>query len=347
VSPQQRDQTTAEAMPLLELMFPSTVRCIAIAAEYRIADLLADGPRSVEELAEKSGTEARGLQVVLALLAEDGIFAEVDSGVFANTPLSGLLRPGVPNSQYSMARLVGQPWLWSCWGRLDHSVETGRAAFEEIYHTGAWAWFGQHPEAARLFDDAMTDFSEALGSSIARSHPELAQVGVVADLGGGQGSFLATVLATYPSIRRGLLVDLPTVIDQAKTREELAPLVQQGRLAFVPGDFFLGVPSGVDVYLTKQVMHSWSDEKVVALLQRCREASPDARVAAAELVQRPGVPRFVKNFNLVMLITMAGSIRTEDEFAAVFARAGYELRRVLPTGTAFSIVEAVPAGRGR
>jgi hypothetical protein len=331
-----------DPMALLDLMFPSTVPCLAVAARYRIADVLVDGPRSVEDIAEQSGTTASALHKVLQVLAEDGIFAEVKPGVFENTPLSTLLRPDVPQSQYSMARLIGEPWLWSCWGRLDHSVETGKAAFDEIFNINTWAWFGQHQDEARLFDGAMTDFSEALGERIVQSYPAAGKAGVIADLGGGQGTFLATFLAAHPSIRRGLLVDLPPVIQKAKERPELADLVGAGRLDFVPGDFFQSVPSGVDLYVTKQIMHSWNDERLVALLRRCRESSPGATIAAAELVQRPGVPRFVKNFNLIMLITMAGAIRTDDDFAAVFEQAGYRLNRIVPTDSAFSIIEAVP-----
>jgi hypothetical protein len=338
---------TAAAMPLLELMFPATVRSIAVAAEFDIAELLADGPRSVEELAEKSSTDASALHRVLALLTEDDIFAEVDDGVFANTERSNLLRRGVPNSQHAMARLVGQPWLWSSWGRLDHSVETGQAAFDEVFQTNTWAWFGQHPEAARLFNDAMTDFSEALGGPIVASYPDFGRAATVADLGGGQGLFLAKILAAYPSISRGVLADLPPVIAEAQARQDLADLVAAGRLEFAPGDFFAGVPAVVDLYVTKQIMHSWNDERLIALLRRCRETSPEARIAATELVAGPGVSRFVKNFDLVMLVTMAGAIRTEADYARVFGQAGYELRRIVPTNTAFSIIEAAPAAPAR
>ena len=92
----------------------------------------------------------------------------------------------------------------------------------------------------------------------------------------------------------------------------------------------------------KQITHSWSDEKLVSLLKRCRDASPTASIAAAELVQTPGAPRFVRHFDVMMYVTMAGFLRTEEEYAEVFGQAGYELTRVVPTDTAFSIIEAVP-----
>ena len=330
------------AATLSELMFPSTVRCISVAAQYGIADLLGDGPRHIGELAEKSGTDHQSLAKVLRLLTEDGVFAEPDPGVFANTPLSELLRQGVPGSLYSMARMVGEPWLWACWGSLDFSAATGSPAFNEVFGVGAWSWFAENPASGRLFNDAMTDFSEALSAQLVRAYPEFGDAGVVADLGGGQGSYLAAILEAYPTAGCGVLADLPQVIDQARERAELAELIGQGRYRFAPGDFFAGVPAGVDLYVTKQIMHSWPDDKLVQVLERCRGTSPDARVLAAELVHHSGAPRFVKNFDLVMLITMSGSVRTAAEFGELYRRAGYRLTRIVPTETAFSLIEGTP-----
>jgi O-methyltransferase len=341
--PQQTAVAAHPAAALSELMFPSVVRCISVAAQYDVAELLAAGPRDLRELAAQSRTDPRSLGKVLRLLAEEGIFMEVDTEVFANTPLSECLRRGVPGSLHSMARMVGEPWLWACWGRLDFSVATGAPAFDEVFGTSTWAWFAQNPGAARLFNDAMSEFSDALSSQLVQAYPDFAAARVVADLGGGLGSYLAAILGAYPAVGCGVLVDLPAVIEQARERPELAALAAQGRYRFAPGDFFAAVPGDVDIYVTKQIMHSWQDDQVVRVLERCRGASPGARVVAAELVHHPGAARFVKNFDLVMLVTMSGSVRTEAEFAELFRRAGYRLGAVTATQTAFSLIEALPA----
>jgi hypothetical protein len=336
--------TLAEITTLHELMFPSIGQCIRIAAEHRLPDLLAGGPLGVDELAARTSTHAGALRSVLHVLADYQIFAEVSPGVFENTPRSNLLRTGTPGSQHTMAEFAGASWLWSCYSNLSHSVATGEAAFDDIFKTNMWAYLAQNPGKARQFNDALTEFSTTLGPRIAESYPEFENADVVADLGGGQGAYLANILSAYPSIGRGVLVEQPSVIEEAKDRPELESLIEKGRLEFFPGDFFTGVPSGVDIYATKQIMHSWNDERLVTLLKRCRNASPGARIAAAEMVQHHDMPRIVKHFDLMMLVTMAGSVRTADDFARAFSQAGYELRRIVPTGTAFSIIEAVPAG---
>jgi hypothetical protein len=343
--PHDPESVVKSAAALSELMFPSTVRCISVAAEHGVADLLAGGPRPVTELAAECGADQEALAKVLRLLAEDGVFAEVSDGVFANSPMSECLRAGVPGSLHAMARMVGEPWMWACWGGLGVSVATGGAAFDQAYGTSLWAWFREHPQAARTFNDAMTEFSDAFGDHIVTAYPEFGGARCVADLGGGLGSYLAAILAAYPEIERGLLADLPPVIEQARQRPELAALAAAGRCGFVPGDFFAAVPAGADIYVTKQIMHSWQDDQVVALLRRCREASPAASVVAAELVHHPGTSRFVKNFDLVMLVTMRGSVRSAGQFRAVFARGGYRVSRIVPTQTPFSLIEAVPVER--
>jgi hypothetical protein len=341
--PPETAAAAKDAAALSELMFPSTVRCISVAAERGIADLLAAGPRHVTELAQTSGADEAALAKVLRLLAEDGVFIEVEAGVFANTPMSECLRQGVPGSLHAMARMVGEPWMWAAWGALDFSVATGAPAFSKAYGTSLWAWFAQNPASARLFNDAMTDFSEALGAQIVRAFPEFGQARVVADLGGGLGSYLAAILAAYPAVERGVLVDLPAVIDQARQRPELASLAAGRRYSFAPHDFFESVPADVDLYVTKQIMHSWQDDQLVKILRLCRDASPRAKIVAAELVHHPGSPRFVKNFDLVMLITMSGAVRTAEQFGDAYRRAGYRLSRVVPTETPFSLIEGIPA----
>jgi hypothetical protein len=337
VSDVQKDITT-----LHELMFPASGQCIRVAAELNLADQLVDGPLSTADLAERTGANAGALRLALHILTLDDIFAEVEPDVWANTQRSELLRAGVENSQHTMAQFAGADWLWASYANLSHSVSTGKAAFDEIHGMNLWAFMGRNPQKGRQFNEAMNEFSATVGPAIAKSYPEFGDAGTIADLGGGIGTFLANILNTYPSVSKGVLVDQPAVIEQAPSNPELTSLLAQDRIEFFPGDFFEDVPTGVDLYTCKQITHSWNDEKLVSVLKRCRDASPTARIAAAEFVARPGVSRFVRNFDLIMLVTMAGFLRSDEDFANVFAQAGYRLTRVVPTDTAFSIIEAEP-----
>ncbi|WP_198348007.1 methyltransferase [Plantactinospora sp. KBS50] len=331
-----------DAFALSQLMFPTTAMCISVAARHGLADVLADRALPVDELASLTGTDPTQLGKVLRLLAEDGVFREVRADVFENSPLSHLLRSGYPRSQHFMARLVGSGWLWDAWGRLAEGLATGRPGFEIAYDTSLWRYLSRHPEEGQVFNGAMNDFSEALSDLVAAAYPEFGESEIIADLGGGTGTYLGAVLTLYPGIRRGILVDLEPVIEQARARADLRPLLDQQRLQLTSGDFFENVPADVDTYVVKQVMHSWDDLHVARLLRRCRIVSPRARFVAAEFVRDAKSARFVKNFDLVMSVTMNGNIRSEAQYAALFRSAGYELTRVVPTDTAFSLLEARP-----
>ena len=165
---------------------------------------------------------------------------------------------------------------------------------------------------------------------------------VVADVGGGQGSTLAAILQVHPALR-GILLDLPEVV--AST----APLEAAGvaqRCEVVGGDMLTAVPTGADVYLVKRVLMDWSDEQAAAILRNCARACPeDGKVLAVEIVLPPGNDAHPgKILDLLMLLIHPGArIRTEAEFAALFAAAGLRLTKVISTPSPNSILEATHA----
>jgi hypothetical protein len=71
-------------------------QAIGVAAELGIADLLASGPRSADELAAATGVHGSARYHVLRLLASEGAFAETEDGRFALTPMVEALRGDVP-----------------------------------------------------------------------------------------------------------------------------------------------------------------------------------------------------------------------------------------------------------
>jgi hypothetical protein len=67
---------------------------------------------------------------------------------------------------------------------------------------------------------------------------------------------------------------------------------------------------------------------------------PAGKLLVIESVIPPGNGPFHGKFlDLVMLLIPGGKERTGDEYRALFGRAGFELARIVPTGTEVSIVE--------
>jgi len=53
----------------------------------------------------------------------------------------------------------GLSYWWG--GALAHTVKTGETAFDALYGQDTWTWFGDHPDAARLFDGLMDEITLA------------------------------------------------------------------------------------------------------------------------------------------------------------------------------------------
>src|SRR5689334_1896085 len=104
-------------------------QAIGVTARFGLADLLADGPKTPEELAEKCGADPRSLYRILRATASVGVFAEDDQGRFGLTPVAETLRSDVPGSLRAAAITVNSEPMWRPYGHIAHSVTTGAAAF--------------------------------------------------------------------------------------------------------------------------------------------------------------------------------------------------------------------------
>jgi hypothetical protein len=315
-------------------------QAIHVVATLGIADLLKDGPKSADELAEATGTHASALYRILRALASVGVFAEQSDGRFGLTPLAEHLRTDVPGSLRSWAMLIGRPYYFTTWGHLLHSVKTGEPAFPHVYGMPAWEYRASHPEESALFDGAMTGLSLAEAEAVVRSY-DFSGIGVLVDVGGGKGALLAAILAANPALS-GILFDQPHVVADAKDLLERAGVAD--RCEVVDGDFFKAVPGGADAYLLKSIIHDWDDASAIEILRRCRAAMADsARLLLVERGIRPAnEPDPAKFIDLMILVMLGGRERTAEEHERLYTEAGFKLTNTIHTGSLLDIIEGVP-----
>jgi hypothetical protein len=204
-----------------------------------------------------------------------------------------------------------------------------------------WEYLKQHPEQARMFDDAMTDMSAIIGPTVAAAY-DFGRWGSIMDVGGGNGILLASILKTHPQVR-GVLADLPHVLERAQQRGFLGGELQ-ARSAMQPCDFFREVPSGCRAYVMKNVIHDWDDEHAVEILANCRRAVPaDGALLLVEWTLHEGnLYSAGKLFDVVMLVMTGGKERTAEEYRQLLARAGFRMNEVIATSSDSSIIEALP-----
>ena len=317
-------------------------RSIGLAAELGLADLLRQGPLSLDELARRTGSHPDALYRMLRALAAIDVFEEQPGKVFCNSELSECLRADVEGSLGPMARWLADISGWTAWGRFDHSVRTGEPAFDAVFGADCFSWMQSHPDSLAIFQEAMSGYSAFTGKAVAAAY-DFSAIGTLLDVGGGHGTFLSLLLAQHPTLG-GILFDRPEVIERAAATFERAS--QSGRARLVAGDFFDGIPDGADAITLKHIVHDWDDEHCQRLLAHCRRnLARGGRVLIIEAVLSD-TPEgaFTKFLDLEMLaVTPGGRERTAAEFERLLASAGFELSAVLPTRSPVSVIE----GRAR
>lgn len=313
-------------------------QAIYAAAKFGIADLLKGGPRTVDELAETTQTDADALYRLLRALASVGIFAQSEPRQFSLTPLAEPLQSDVSGSKRALALMMGED-QFRAWAEVTYSVQTGQTAFQKVFGQPVFDYLAEHPEKARIFDEAMTGIHGRETNAVLDAY-DFSGFNVVADIGGGNGSQITALLEQYPQMK-GILFDLPHVVERTRGRIETAGLAE--RCELVAGSFFDSVPEGADAYLLRHILHDWEDEKALAILRNCHTAmSPHSKLLVIESVIPPGNKPFGgKLLDLVMLLMTGGKERMEEEYRTLFEKSGFELSRVALTCTEISIVEGV------
>ena len=316
-------------------------QAIHVAAALGVADLLADGPRTSDELAAATNAHSGSLYRLLRALASVGVFHEDEGRLFSLTPMGALLRSDVPGSLRGWAMHVGRPYFQAAWSHLEHSIRTGDNAFQHVHGTDVWAFRAEHPDESAIFDLAMESLTGAANQALLDAY-DFGRFETVIDVGGGNGALLAALLGEFPAMR-GVLLDQPHVVANAAAVLERAGVAD--RCEIVGGSFFDEVPTGGDAYTLKSIIHDHEDERAVAILRICRRAmAADATLLLIErIVGPPNEDPRTKFSDLNMLVAPAGRERTLQEWDALVTRAGFRLTTATPSTSGLAVIEAVPA----
>jgi hypothetical protein len=313
---------------------------VACLAQMGIPDLLEAGPKSTEELAAEIGAEPLALYRLMRATACVGVLNEGADGKFSQTALSGVLRTKANPSLRSFATMGGREWHGRGWSELEYCVRTGKQAPDKIYGEPIFKYLEQHPEEARIFNQTMTELSAIDGPAVAEAY-DFSGIKTLADVAGGHGHLLATIMAQNPQMK-GTLCDLAYVVEGAKDGP-LKPMME--RTAMAACDIFASLPGGADAYIMKHIIHDWPDEGCIRILKACRKGvNPGGKLLVVDQVILPGNDFAVGKFlDLQMLIFPGGCERTENQFRNLFEASGWKLSRIIPTRVPESIVEGVPA----
>jgi len=318
-------------------------RVVCAAAKLRIADALANGERTVQQLASACSADPASLHRLLRVLASIGIVTEAAPGSFALTPLGEPLRRDAPHS-VRPGVIFWADLLADDWSHLTECVKTGAKAAHLMERAGLpWRW-SQDPDAGAIFRAVMGTAPAEQYAPITDSW-DFSPWHTVADLGGGGGSLMIAILRAFPHLK-GMLVDHPASIEAAVPRFDHEGLASKCR--FIAADLLEAVPAGAQVYILKHVLHGYDDEQAVRILKNCRSAMPgDGRVLVMEFVLPNTINRVDLDLerclmsDLNMLAVTGGRERTEGDWTRLLERAGLQLLRGIPVpGDPTSVIEA-------
>lgn len=317
-------------------------QAIRVVAELGVADLLAQGARTSQDLAEATGSHPRSLFRVLRALAGVGVFEQFDEDRFALTPMGTCLRSDTADSLRAYAMVFAGERHWQAWAEMPHSVRTGETGYEHRFGSSFYDDLAHDAEFHDLFDQAMAGSIAGTCAPVVDAY-DFSALGTLVDVGGGDGTLMASILQANPSLR-GVLFERAPVVERA--RWHLAEAGLSERCEVVAGDFFRSVPIGADAYLLARCLRAFDDAASIKVLTCVRQAmSGNGRVLLVERVLPPGGDASdAKLGDLNMLVLTGGCERTQADYEELLNVAGCELARVVPTRSAMSVLEARLAG---
>lgn len=313
---------------------------VRAAAKLGLPDVLGERGATAEELATAVGANLDTLQRLLRSLTCYGVFAEKADGRYVHTEASRLLREDAPQSLKYFVLWCTEPWTWELWSHLEEAVRTGKNMFVDLHGKEFFEHLhAEWPESAEVFNLAMTQLSKLSATTIAEMLT-MSGVQTIADIGGGQGYVLATLLERHPALH-GILLDLPDVVANADPRLRASGELA-GRVRLLPGDFRKEIPVA-DTYIFKHILGSEDD--ILVLRNAVKAARPGARVLIMENLadDGPGLT-FTTAMDLWMLLGIGGKKHTKNELLALVQQSGLIIQDVRPVHAYLHMIEAtVPA----
>ncbi|TWP50547.1 hypothetical protein FKR81_20490 [Lentzea tibetensis] len=294
---------------------------VHVAASLRLPDLVAAGHRTSAALASPTGVDAAALHRLLRVLALLGLFDGDDTGGYTVTAVGEQFQDR-PGSLRDTALLYADEF-YTAWGHAAESFRTGVPGFELAFGRTLIDYLGEDADAAGRFQRSLranSFFFDAVPDVIDFGHSTH-----VADIGGGSGLLLSTVLRAAPRTR-GTYLDLEHTIPIA--REHFTATVGTDRVDLVAADMFTAALPEADTYLLSRVLGDWSDDDCVRLLRNVRRAMPPhARLLIIERVVHDDQPGLLAPlWDLQLFVLNGGTQREYRTYTDLAARSGFAIK---------------------
>ena len=302
------------------------------AVSLGIFDLLHERPLTLSQLTQELNADDSALERLLGACVALHLLSLTD-GVYRNEPAAERYLWVQSSQTLSGYVLYSDRILYPLWGRLEDAVKQGTNRWEQAFggKTNLFDHFFATEDEKRTFLAGMHG-AGLLSSPATVAAFDLSRFRRMVDLGGGTGHLVMEACRHYPELR-GAILDLPSVKTVAEEYVRAARL--DDRIQVLAGDFFADPLPPADLYALGRIIHDWSEDKVVPLLEKINESLPDggALLICEKLLndERDG-PATAYLQSLNMLVCTDGRERTAAEYESLVKSAGFRELQIHRTG---------------
>ncbi|XP_044971941.1 flavonoid O-methyltransferase-like protein Os11g0303600 [Hordeum vulgare subsp. vulgare] len=287
---------------------------------------------------------------LLRLLAATGILASNEAGMYSLVPLSYLLVDGVRidgdasqtafvltvTSRHFMEAAIGL----ADWFKNDIPPPVP-SPFEDVHGAALFeeSMAALDPECDKLFNESLAAHDHmGIGTILRECHGIFNGLQSLTDCCGGDGTTARAIVKAYPHIKCNVL-DLSRVIDKAP---------RDGFVNYIAGDMFHSIPPA-QVVMLKLVLHFWSDEDCINILAQCKKAIPTreagGKVIIIDIVVDSSSGKMFETqllMDMAMMVYTRGRQRDEQDWNAIFVKAGFSDYKIVKKLGARGVIEVYP-----
>ncbi|TNH43321.1 methyltransferase [Photorhabdus luminescens] len=212
----------------------------------------------IDELSRQCGIDYSRLNRLCDFLIEIGILVNHGHKVSLSEECSALADPESMESLIVKWEL--SPDCWNIWSMYSRSLleNDGKPAFEIAHGKSFFEYLASNKLLKSKFDSSMSKISDKIIEKILDTY-DFSQYDRILDVGGGKGNLLVKMSEKIKGKHYAVL-----------DRYDKIPILEN--IDFIDGDFLKSVPSGYDLYILKNIIHDWPDEKAILILENCRKA---------------------------------------------------------------------------
>lgn len=238
-------------------------RVLTIAVRRGVFEAVADAPRSVHEIAERTRLHPRAVELMAEAFVLGGYLGHEGDGYRISVEGKKWLVRSSPHFVGNLIRYFEM--LYDRWGAFEYALEHGlpRRPYFEQFTEEDW----------RIYVYGMADLARLFQPHVLRRIVVERTEGSLLDLGGSHGLYAVELCRRYPRLRAVVMDFAPAL---RVTEQVLRQEGMRERIEVRAGDFLREpLPSGLECALMFNVVHGLTDEQNTTLIAAVHEALND------------------------------------------------------------------------